>query len=47
MGPQEQILSIAILQEKQETQTSEALANAVGKKYGRPVLLGQLVRLLQ
>ncbi len=49
MGPQEQILSIAtaILQEKQEAQTNESLANAVGKKFGRPVLPGQLAKLLQ
>ncbi len=49
MNPQEQILSIAItvLQEKQEAQTSESLANSVGKKFGRPVLPGQLAQLLQ
>ena len=49
MGPQEQILSIAtaVLQEKQEPQTGESLANAVGKKFGRPVLPGQLAKLLQ
>src|SRR5258708_7717121 len=49
MGLQEQILSIAtaVLQEKQEPQTGESLANAVGKKFGRPVLPGQLAKLLQ
>src|SRR6266704_4735633 len=49
MGPQEQILSIAmaVLQEKQEPQTGESLANAVSKKFGRPVLPGQLAKLLQ
>ncbi len=49
MGPQEQILSIAtaILREKQEAQTGEALAHEVGKKFGRPVLPAQLMKLLQ
>src|SRR5260370_2367091 len=49
MDQREQILSIAtaVLQEKQEPQTGESLANAVGKKFGRPVLPGQLAKLLQ
>src|SRR5260370_18795834 len=49
MDRREQILSIAtaVLQEKQEPQTGESVANAVGKKFGRPVLPGQLAKLLQ
>ncbi len=49
MGPQEQILALAtaILQEKQQAQTVEALAHEVGKRFGRPLPPAQLTRLLQ